>query len=64
MARKKAEKPAEAVKTALNRKESIMATLSDAIFFAAIDIAQMKVSGTVTQKDGKTYRYEAGLEEV
>jgi hypothetical protein len=64
MARKKAEKPAEAVKTALDRKESIMATLADAIFFAAIDTAQGKVSGTVTKRDGQTFKYEADLKEV
>lgn len=63
MAKTKKEKPAECLKMA-SKSESVTASLADAIFFAAIDIAQMKISGTVSKKDGSTYSYEADLKEI
>lgn len=62
MAKSKKESPVKQPEKAL-KCESVMASLADAIFFAAIDVAQMKISGTVSKKDGSTYSYEADLKE-
>lgn len=61
MAKKKAEKKEEQ-KVDIMTKRTALIRLADSTLFVGFD--NVKISGTLTQADGKTYFYEAKLEEV
>lgn len=62
MAAKKKEAKKEKKELDIASKRTAMIHLADSVLFVGFD--NIKISGTLTQADGKTYFYDALLEEV